>query len=404
MADQPDDLVYNPYAFSVHEDPYAVYRRLRDEAPAYWNDELEFWTLSRFADVEAGFKDHETFSSAQGIALEERRRPSALPMMITMDPPEHTVMRKLVSRVFTPRKVAAMEGETRRIVTGYLDRVVDVGRCDLVADLTGPFPMDVISAVLGVPPADRAALRVHADSILVRDDGVMQLPPAAVEAFGALLTYFADDLPKRRRGEGEGLITDLAAVEVDGRRLSDDEVIAFCMLFIIAGHETTTKLVANAVELLSRHPDQRAELVADLSLVPGCLEEVLRFHSSTQYMHRTVTRDVERHGRTLRAGDSVLLLIGAANRDEREFGPTVDEFDILRRPPRQIASFGFGAHFCLGAGLARMEGRVALEEIHRRIPDYEIDHDRKVRFHSGNITGWTSLPMTTGRPTVVLGT
>lgn len=387
-------LVYNPYAFSVHEDPYAVYRRLRDEEPAYWNDELEFWALSRFADVEAAFKDYETFSSALGIALEQRRHANPIPMMITMDPPEHTVMRKLVSRVFTPRKVAAMEDETRRIVTGYLDRVVELGVCDLVADLTGPFPMDVISAVLGVPVADRAELRVHADQILVRDDGVMELPHAALEGFAALVGYFADDIPRRRRGEGHGLVTDLACLDVDGRRLTDDEVLAFCILFIIAGHETTTKMVANAVELLSRHPDQRRSLVDEPALVPGCVEEVLRFHNSTQYMHRTLTRDVERHGRTMCAGDSVLLLIGAANRDEREFGPTVDQFDIRRRPPRQISSFGFGAHFCLGAGLARMEARVALEEIHRRIPDYEVDHARKVRFHSGNVTGWTSLPVT----------
>ncbi len=389
-----DGLVYNPYAFSVHEDPYALYRRLRDDAPAHWNDELEFWALSRFVDVEAAFKDHATFSSARGIALEERRRDSALPMLITMDPPEHTVMRKLVSRAFTPRNVSAMEDETRRIVSGYLDRIVDAGSCDIVADLTGPFPMDVISAVLGVPDADRDALRVDADRILVRDDGVMELPADALEGFAGLFAYFADDLPRRRRGEGEGLITELATVDVDSRCLTDDEVIAFCLLFVIAGHETTTKMVANAVELLGRHLDQRDLLVADPSGVPGCVEEVLRFHNSTQYMHRTLTRDVECHGETMHSGDSVLLLIGAANRDEREFGPTVDVFDVLRRPPRQISSFGFGAHFCLGAGLARMEGRVALEEIHRRIPDYAVDHDRKVRFHSGNVTGWTSLPMT----------
>ena len=391
---QPADLVYNPYAFAVHEDPYALYRRMRDEAPAYWNDELEFWALTRFADVEAAFKDHETFSSAHGVALESRRSRGALPMIITMDPPEHTVLRKLVSRVFTPRKVAAMEGETRRIISGYLDRIAGEGACDVVADLTGPFPMDVISAVLGVPAEHRSALRHDADRILIREDGVMEMPAEAIAGFGGLISYFADDLPRRRRGEGDGLITDLACLEVDGRHLTDDEVLAFCLLLIIAGHETTTKLVANAIELLSRHPDQRDRLVAAPGLVPAAVEEVLRFHTSTQYMHRTLATDVERHGRTMRAGDSVLLLIGAANRDEREFGDTVDDFDVLRRPPRQISSFGFGAHYCLGAGLARMEARVALEELHRRLPDYEVDHDRKVRFHSGNVTGWTSLPVT----------
>lgn len=384
-------LVYNPYAFAVHEDPYEVYRRLRDEAPAYWNDELQFWALSRFEDVHSGFRDFEPYSSTGGIALEARGT-AQFPMMITLDPPEHTVMRKLVSRVFTPRQVAALEAETRRIVNGYLDRVIDAGSGDVVTDLSGPFPMDVISAVLGVPEADRAMLRVHADTILVREDGAMELPAVALQGFAALLGYFSDDLPGRRQGRGEGLVTDLARIEVDGRRLTDDEVLGFCLLFIIAGHETTTKMVANAVELLSRHPDQRSAIVADPSLVPGCVEEVLRFHNSTQYMHRTLTRDVSLHGQAMHAGDSVLLLIGSANRDEREFGPSAAEFDIRRAPGRHIA-FGYGPHFCLGAGLARMEGRVALEELHRRIPQYEVDHNAKVRFHSGNVTGWTHLPI-----------
>nr|MCU0271448.1 cytochrome P450 [Acidimicrobiales bacterium] len=302
-----DELVYNPFAFSLHEDPYEVYRRLRDEAPAYWNDDLAFWALSRYEDVQEAFRDFATYSSADGISLEARGRREGLPMMITLDPPEHTAMRKLVNRVFTTRRVAEMEAETRRIITGYLDRVVEAGSCDLVADFTGPFPMDVISAVLGVPEADRPMLRVYADQILVREDGSMELPPEAMAGFGAILGYFAGDLPRRRQGEGTGLVSDLLGLELEGRPLTDAEVLGFCLLFIIAGHETTTKMVANAVELLSRHPDQRAKLVADPSLAPDCVEEVLRFHNSTQYMHRTLTRDVELHGRTLRAGDSVLL-------------------------------------------------------------------------------------------------
>lgn len=389
-------LDYNPYAFALHDDPYETYRRLRDEAPAYWNDDLAFWALSRFGDVHEGFRDFGTYSSAKGIALEARGGTQGLPMMITLDPPDHTVMRKLVSRIFTPRAVADMEREARRIVEGYLDRLVDAGEGDLVTDLTGPFPMDVISAVLGVPEADRAELRTYADQILVREDGSMQMPKVALDGFVSLVGYFAAELPARRSGARPGLVTDLAAADVDGRPLTDDELIGFSLLFVIAGHETTTKLVANAVELLSRHPDQRAALVADPSLVPNCLEEVLRFHTSTQYMHRTLTRDVELHGEPMRAGDSVLLLIGSANRDEREFGPTADRFDISRPPGGHIA-FGYGPHFCLGAGLARMEGRVALEEIHRRIPDYEVDRDAAVRFHSGNVTGWTRLPVRFGR-------
>lgn len=181
------DVEYNPYAFAVHEDPYDTYGRLRDAAPAYWNAELEFWALSRFADVHEGFRDFATYSSAKGIALEARGDTQGIPMMITLDPPEHTVMRQLVRRLFTPMRVAAMEVEARRIVDGYLDRVVDLGECDLVTDLTGPFPMDVISAVLGVPAADRSELRGHADRILVRDDGSMQIPAVALEGFAALI-------------------------------------------------------------------------------------------------------------------------------------------------------------------------------------------------------------------------
>ncbi len=388
----PPDLVFNPFAFSVHEDPYAIYRRLRDEAPAYWNPDLRFWALSRFEDVQAAFKAHDLFSSASGISLESRGGANPIPMLITTDPPDHTVMRKAVNRVFTPRKVAALEDATRTIVTGYLDQVAGAGECDLVTDLTGPFPMDVISTVLGVPEADREKLRTWGDRLLLRDDGSMALPAEAVEGYVELIGYFAADVAKRRAGEGEGLFTDLAAIDVDGRPLTDDELIGFCLLFILAGHETTTKLVANAVELLSRHPDARRAIIDQPDRIPDALEEVLRFHTSTQLMHRTATRDVEVHGEQIRAGDSVLLLIGAANHDEREFGPTADEFDIDRRPERHLA-FGYGAHYCLGAGLARMEGRVALEEIHRRLPDYEVDHDAKTRFHSGNVTGWTSLPI-----------
>jgi cytochrome P450 len=396
VAAPATDLVYNPYAFEVHDDPYEVYRRLRDEAPAYWNPDLRFWVLSRFDDVLAGFRDHESFTSTGGVALESRHRSSTsgggAQMMIEMDPPEHTVFRRLVSRVFTGNRVATMEEQVRAIVTEYVDGVVARGHCDVVDDISGPFPMDVISAVLGIPAADRPHLRTLADQLLVREDGSMAMPAEAVEGMFGLLTWFTDDL-RRRTPTDDGLISDLMGVRVDGRSLTDEELLGFCVLFVIAGHETTTKLVANAVELLSRHPDQRDAIAADLDLVPGAVEEVLRYHNSTQYMHRTATRDVVLHGERIRAGDSVLLLIGAANHDPREFGPTADRFDIMRRPDRHLA-FGYGAHFCLGAALARLEARVALEELHRRLPDYVVDDDAKVRFHSSNVTGWTRLPIT----------
>ncbi len=394
LASASDDLVYNPYSFAVHDDPYVTYRRLREEAPAYWNNDLDFWTLSRFDDVLGGFRDFETFSSANGVALEQRGQSNTdFQQMIDLDPPDHTAFRKLVSRVFTGRKVARMEDEIRGIVDGYIDTIIESGECDLVEDITGPFPMDVIASVLGIPEADRYDLRQQADKILLRTDGEIRIPDEAINGMFGLLGYFIDDLPKRKKGIGEGLITDLLELEVEGRKLTDEELLGFCVLFVIAGHETTTKMVANTVELLSRHPDQRAQIVADPTLVTGAVEEVLRFHNSTQYMHRTVTRDLEMHGQNLREGDSVLLLIGAANHDDREFGETAEVFDIHRRPERHLG-FGYGAHFCLGAALARLEGKVAVEQIHKRLGDYEVDHDTKKRFHSSNVTGWTSLPLT----------
>ena len=390
---QPEDLHYNPYSFAVHDDPYVTYRRLREEAPAYWNDELQFWALSRFEDVLEAFRDFETYSSASGIALEHRgTEEGGGKQMIMLDPPDHTALRKLVSRVFTGRRVANMEDEIRRIVDHYLDAVIESGHCDLVADLTGPFPMDVISAILGIAEGDREHLREAADKVLIRIDGEPTIPDEAYEGMFELLAYFMEDLPRRRAGGGTGLISDLLQLEVDGRGLSEEEMLGFCVLFVIAGHETTTKMVANAVELLSRHPEQKSDVVANPELIPGLIEEVLRFHNSTQYMHRTLTRDKEIHGRRMRAGDSVLLLIGAANHDDREFGPSSEVFDIYRRPERHLG-FGYGAHFCLGAALARLEGKVALEQIHSRIGDYEVDHEDKARFHSSNVTGWTSLPI-----------
>ena len=385
---------YNPFGFAVHEDPYAVYRELRDEAPACWNDDLRFWALSRFDDVLEGFRDLETYSSANGVALENRGRTTEqFRQMIEMDPPQHTAFRKLVSRVFTGKRVAELEEQVRGIVDGYLDEIAPLGAADLIASVSGPVPMDVISVMLGIPEPDRPDLRRLADKLMIREDGQIEMPPEALEGIGGLLQYFGDDLRSRRTTRREGLITDLLDLEVDGRSLDEQELLGFCILFVVAGHETTTKLLANAIELLAEHPEQRARIIADPGLIPDTVEEVLRFRNSTQYMHRTLTRDVELHGETLHAGDSVLLVIGAANHDEREFGPTAEAFDIDRRPERHL-SFGYGAHFCLGAALARLESKVALEEIHRRTPDYVVDHDRAVRFHSGNVAGWTSLPIT----------
>ncbi|NNE74337.1 MAG: cytochrome P450, partial [Acidimicrobiales bacterium] len=229
-SDPIDAVVYNPYSFAVHDDPYVTYKRLRDEAPAYWNDELDFWVLSRFADVLEGFRDYETFSSTGGVALEQRGHVNSdFQQMIEKDPPDHTAFRKLVSRVFTGRRVARMEDEIRRIVNHYIDAVIEQGSCDLVDDITGPFPMDVISAILGIPESDRLDLRLNADKVLIRNDGELAIPPEAGEGMFGLLGYFIEDLPKRKAGRREGLITDLVGLEVDGRSLSDEELLGFCV-------------------------------------------------------------------------------------------------------------------------------------------------------------------------------
>ena len=265
------ELVYNPYAFAIHDDPYETYRRLRDEAPAYWNPDLSFWVLSRFEDVQNAFKDFDTFSSTGGVALESRRRRDAGRMefqqMIEMDPPDHTSFRKLVNRIFTGRRVAAMEDDIRNIFNGYLDQIVERGEADLVEEVTSPFPMDVISAFLDIPEGDRAQLRSYSDTILIREDGKMELPQVAAEGMFAMLQYFIDDLPKRRKNPRNGIIDDLLTLEVDGRSLTEEELLGFCILFVIAGHETTTKMVANAIDLLSRHPDQKRDLAHNLDPV-----------------------------------------------------------------------------------------------------------------------------------------
>jgi cytochrome P450 len=389
-------LEFNPYAWDFHDDPFPIYRRLRDEAPAYWNADLGFWALSRYQDVLDGLHDHETFCSSQGITLEAR---SPLPMIITMDPPEHTAMRRLVSRAFTPKRMADLEGSIRDLSLRYLDvmaeRLTRDGECDLITDYAARLPMDVISRMLGVPEADQDELRDWTDLMLARDEGRPDVPPAGEEAGAKLFQYFLDHTRATRKAgaPGDDLTSALIQVEVDGERLDDLAVVAFGFLLIIAGNETTTKLLGNAAYWLSRFPDQKQKLLADPGLIPDAVEEVLRYEGSTQLMARTLTRDIERHGVTMEEGSKVLLLLGSGNRDERVWDDP-DRFDVTRPRTVQHLSFGHGVHVCLGAALARLEMRVSLEEIHRRLPTYQVDHDHCERIHSGNVRGYSRVPLT----------
>jgi cytochrome P450 len=382
-------LVYDPYAYEIHEDPYPTYKRLRDEAPAYYNAQLGFHALSRFHDVWNAIQEWDTFSSAEGVSL-ERGSGARPPMIIAMDPPRQQKLRRLVSKAFTPRRVAELEPTVRALTRKYLEPVISRGACDFVQDFAAKLPMDVISTMMGVAEGDQDMLREWADTLLHREEGRSEIPQAGLEASGKLARYFAEDLVRRRRQPGDDLISALLDAEVDGERLTDAEIVGFCFLLVIAGNETTTKMLGNAMVLLERHPDQRAWLVANPGGLAGAVEEVVRYDNSTQMLARVLTRDVSLHGTTMQAGRKLLLLIGSANRDERAI-ERPDEFDV-RREPSHLA-FGHGLHVCLGASLARLEGRVALEEVLPRMPDYAVDPAGLVRVHSANVRGYSHVPM-----------
>jgi cytochrome P450 len=391
-------LAYSPYAYDIHEDPYPTYARLRAEAPVFRNDAADFWALSRHADVVEAFRDHTRFSSAHGVSLDPAASgPHAHRTMsfLAMDEPMHGRMRGLVSRGFTPRRVAELEPHIRELARGYLDAALERGEFDFVGDLAGRLPMDVICELLGVPSVDRDELRRLSDLLVHREEGVDDVPPAGVEAALTLVTYYADLLAQRRARPTEDLTSALLAAEVDGDRLSEDEIIGFLFLMVVAGNETTTKLLGNAWYWAWRNPDERAKPFADPGRVPAWVEETLRYDTSTQMLARLSAQDIELHGTTIPAGERVVLVVGSANRDERVFeAPDAFDLDRPERERQQIASFGFGRHFCLGASLARLEARVALEELVARVRDYDIDERGVRRVHSVNVRGFAALPTT----------
>jgi hypothetical protein len=387
-------IEFSPYAYEVHEDPYPLYARLRAESPVHRNDELGFWALARHADVLAAFKDVKRFSNRFGVSIDPSSYgPHARfgTSFLAMDPPEHTRMRGLVSRSFTPRRVRQMEPNIRKLAIGYLDGLVGAGDFDVIAEFAGKLPMDVISEMLGVPAEDRDSLRAWADLLVHREDGMLDVPPEGVEAFGKLRDYFKDLIADRRLHPGEDLLSSLFELEEGDDRLSESELLGFCNLMIVAGNETTTKLLANALYWLDRNPDQRARLASGRVGMSQWVEETLRYDNSTQMLVRTVSEDVTIEGQRLAADDKVILLVGSANRDERVF-ERADEYD-LSRDCGPMLSFGQGTHFCLGASLARLEGAVALEEWWKRFPDYRVEPDGLARVHSVNVRGFARLPV-----------
>lgn len=386
----------DPYDYHFHEDPYPYYKRLRDEAPLYRNDDLNFWALTRHSDVHRGFRDSVALSNKLGVSLDPiSRNPEAYRTMsfLAMDDPAHLRLRTLVSKGFTPRRIRELEARVVELAKHHLDTALASASFDYIAEFAGKLPMDVISELMGVPVADRDQLRGLADTVMHREDGVADVPLSAIEASMEMLVYYAEMVAQRRRKPTDDLTSALLEAEIDGDRLIDDEIMAFLFLMVVAGNETTTKLLGNAAFWGAKNPDQLAEVHADHSRIPLWIEETLRYDTSSQILARTVVTDVEFYGTTLHDGDTLLLMPGAAHRDERVFDAP-DEYRIGREIGSKLLSFGSGAHFCLGAHLARMEARVALTELFERIRGYQIDEASAVRVHSSNVRGFASLPMT----------
>ena len=389
-------MVLDPYSYEFHEDPYPYYKRLRDEAPLYRNDEMNFWALTRHADVHRGFRNSTELSNKLGVSLDPiSRTPEAYRTMsfLAMDDPAHLRLRTLVSKGFTPRRIRELEARVLELTREHLDTALQNESFDYITEFAGLLPMDVISELVGVPHEDRQRLRALADQVMHRDDGVTDVPEAALVAAMDLLVYYADMVKQRRKQPTDDLTSALLEAEIDGDRLGDDEIMAFLFLMVVAGNETTTKLLGNAIYWAGANPDQLATVLADHSRVPLWVEETLRYDTSSQILARVVVDDIEFHGTTLRDGDTLLLMPGSAHRDERVFDDP-DEFRIGRDIGSKLLSFGSGAHFCLGAHLARMEARVALNELLLNINGFEVDDTNAVRVHSSSVRGFAHLPIT----------
>ena len=385
---------FDPYDVELIADPYPMFARLRDEAPLYYNAEYDFFALSRFADVNKALVDHATFSSARGVILELIKANLDIPsgMLIFEDPPIHDMHRKLLARMFTPRKINALEPMIRQFCVQALDPVVGTGRFDFVTDLGAQMPMKVISALLGIPDDDQEYVRDHVNAQL-RTEAGKPMDHTRGLSVGEMFAAYID---WRAENPSDDIMTDLLTVEfVDEtgttRRLTREEILVYLNVVAGAGNETTTRLIGWAGKVLAEHPDQRRDLVDNPGLIPQAIEELLRFEPPAPHMARYVTRDFTAYDQTVPEGTVMLMLVGAACRDERQFGPDAGEFNI-HRTARPHLTFSVGAHFCLGSALARLEGRVALEEILKRFPEWEPDMANAKLSPTSTVRGWETMP------------
>jgi cytochrome P450 len=397
MATMSPDVHYDPYDFDIDSDPYPVWKRLRDERPLYYNDQYDFYALSRFDDVEKCLIDWKTYISSRGTVLELIK--SGMEMMpgsiIFEDPPSHDAHRGLLSRVFTPRKVAAIEPKVREFCARSLDPLVGAGGFDFIGDLGAQMPMRTIGMLLGIPESDQEKIRDRIDDGLRLQESTMPDFSSQFEN-AAPGSEFEEYIEWRAKHPSDDLMTELLQAEfedADGmtRRLTREEVLNYVNLLAAAGNETTTRLIGWTGKVLADYPDQRREIVEDRSLVANAIEELLRYEAPSPVQARCVTQDVEHHGSVIPQGSVMLLLNASGNRDERKFSDA-DRFDIHRRIAHHL-SFGYGIHFCLGAALARLEGRVALDEVLERFPTWDVDWDNAVQARTSTVRGWERLPV-----------
>jgi cytochrome P450 len=393
-------IEFDPFSQDFFDGAYDTYRRLRDEAPVYYSAKWDFWALTRYDDVAPGTKDHEKFSSANGATLDMvHAHDDAIPVpkvIISMDPPEHEKMRKLVSKVFTPRAIAALEDMVREKIYECLD-VLDPSGFDIVADFSALFPNEVITTMLGVPKEDRNQIRLWLDLLLERHPGEIATTKAGYEASMNTGIYYYNLVQQRRARREDDMISRLIDTEIerDGvvEKLTDVDITGFATMLGGAGAETVTKLVGNAMVAFADFPDQWHKLREDRSKIPAAVEELLRYEPPSQYQIRTTTRDVTYYGTTIPEGAAVLLVTGSATRDERMFDDP-DRLDIDRERKMGFnLAFGYGVHSCLGAALARMESRIALEALLDLIPEYEVDRDGLRRVAMSNVCGWSNVPV-----------
>lgn len=399
MTDTSTDVYYDPYDWDIDSDPYPIWKRLRDEAPLYYNERYDFYAVSRFADVQRCSADWQTYISGKGSVLEMIKSGAQIPpgFILFEDPPAHDRHRGLLSRVFTPRRMLEIEPQVRAFCARTLDPLVGGSGFDFITDLGAEMPMRTIGALLGIPDGDQQEIREHIEAGFQMEDGTMPESPVldldlTGDLFGAYLDW-------RVEHPSDDLMTALLTTKFEDetgtvRTLTRDEVLGYVWLVNSAGNETTTRLIGWAGKLLAEHPDQRQALVDDPGLIPNAVEELLRYEAPSPVQARYVTRDVEHHGCAVPEGSALLLLTGAGNRDERAFADP-DRFDIHRNISQHL-SFGYGIHFCLGSHLARLEGRIALEEVLKRFPAWEVDWDNAVQAHTSTVRGWERLPVFVG--------